>query len=195
MRMILGAALLATTAVASPAFAQSAAGPFAGPRVEGIVGYDNAKIPGPNSDGVVYGGGIGYDIQSGGTVYGVEAELSDSTVDECSPNVIVAGDTLCGQIGRDIYVGARAGAVVGANTLLYAKAGYVNGRVQLDYDDGTAANTTGYETGRNLDGVRVGAGVEHAIGPNSYIKAEYRYSNYEQDIEKHQAVAGFGFRF
>ena len=47
----------------------------------------------------------------------------------------------------------------------------------------------------NADGVRVGAGAEYAIGPNSYVKAEYRYSNYEGGFERHQALAGFGFRF
>ena len=34
-----------------------------------------------------------------------------------------------------------------------------------------------------------------SLGPNSFAKTEYRYSNYEQGFEKHQVVAGFGFRF
>jgi outer membrane immunogenic protein len=33
------------------------------------------------------------------------------------------------------------------------------------------------------------------LGTNSFAKAEYRYSNYEQGVERHQVMGGFGFRF
>ena len=63
----------------------------------------------------------------------------------------------------------------------------------------------------NLDGYRVGAGVEHAMGRKAYVKAEYRYSNYGDarleyangantdnfsvDTDRHQVVIGAGVRF
>lgn len=196
MRKSLLAVLAAGTAVvsAAPASAQEAS-PFSGVRVEGIVGYDTTDTDGDNSDGVVYGAGVGYDFQAGGLVLGVEGEVSDSTVDECFNGVDVAGDELCVQAGRDLYVGGRVGAAVSRNVLLYGKAGYTNGRVALDYEDGTSGTALDFEEGENLDGVRLGAGIELALGPNSYVKAEYRYSNYEQGFDRHQAVAGFGFRF
>lgn len=191
MRKYLFAALLAGT-VAAPAMAQNAA-PFTGPRVEGVVGYDRAAVPGDDSEGVTYGGGIGYDFQVGNMVAGLEAEITDSTTDECTQSYLIAGDELCAQVGRDIYAGGRIGSVVGSNTLLYAKAGYTNARLQTEY---TVPNDSLVdEVGDNLDGVRIGVGVEHAVGPNSFVKAEYRYSNYEQGFEKHQGVVGFGFRF
>ena len=194
MRNFILAALLAGVAT-TPAMAQEAA-PFSGARVEGIVGYDTTDVEGENSDGVAYGVGVGYDFQSrGGAVFGVEAEASDSTVDECVTDVDVVGDELCAQLGRDLYVGGRVGAAVSPNMLVYGKAGYTNARVALDYEDGTAGTTADFEDGRNLDGVRVGAGLEFALGPNSYAKTEYRYSNYEQGFDRHQVVAGFGFRF
>lgn len=193
MRKYVFAALLAGT-IAAPAMAQDAA-PFTGLRAEGIVGYDRTEVPGDDSDGVTYGAGIGYDMQMGGAVVGIEAEASDSTVDECTPDFLIAGDEICAQVGRDLYVGGRVGAVVGSSTLLYAKAGYVNGRLQTEYEDGTTGTTADFESGDNLDGARVGAGAEFALGPNSYAKTEYRYSNYEQGFAKHQVVAGFGFRF
>jgi outer membrane immunogenic protein len=193
MRKYVFAALLAGT-VAAPAMAQDAS-PFTGPRVEGIVGYDRAAVPGEDSDGVTYGAGIGYDFQVGNMVAGLEAEITDSTVDECTQDFTIVGDELCAQVGRDIYAGGRIGSVVGGSTLLYAKAGYTNARLATDYEDGTAATTSDFELGENLDGVRLGVGAEHAIGPNSFVKAEYRYSNYEQDFEKHQGVVGIGFRF
>ena len=193
MRKYLLAALLAGT-FAIPAMAQDTA-PFSGVRVEGIVGYDTTDVEGEGSDGVTYGAQVGYDFQSGGAVFGIEAEASDSTVDECVDDVDVLGDTLCAQAGRDLYVGGRAGAAIGDNVLVYGKAGYTNGRIDLDYEDGTAGTANDFDVGENLDGVRVGGGLEFALGPNSYAKTEYRYSNYEQGFDRHQVVAGFGFRF
>ncbi|MDP8993884.1 MAG: porin family protein, partial [Pseudomonadota bacterium] len=143
---------------------------------------------------ILYGVGAGFDVQSGGVVFGIEGEYSDSTVDECVANVEVTGDEFCAQFGRDLSIGGRIGAAVGTGTLLYAKAGYTNARVEIDYDDptGTALD---FSVGENLDGVRVGGGAEFAIGTNAFAKAEYRYSNYEQGFERHQAVFGFGLRF
>ena len=194
MRNYLLAALLAGVAT-TPAMAQDTA-PFSGPRVEGIVGYDTTDVEGENSDGVAYGVGVGYDFQArGGAVFGVEAEASDSTVDECVNDVDVVGDQLCAKAGRDLYVGGRVGAAVSPNMLVYGKAGYSNARVGLDYEDGTSSDALDFDEGENLDGIRVGAGLEFALGPNSYAKTEYRYSNYEQGFDRHQVVAGFGFRF
>jgi outer membrane immunogenic protein len=71
--------------------------------------------------------------------------------------------------------------------------------------------TTQLDEHFDLDGWRVGAGVEKAFGKNTYGKLEYRYSNYSNgrltfangattsnfdvDTDKHQIVAGFGIRF
>jgi outer membrane immunogenic protein len=184
---------LSATAVASPALAQDAR-TFSGPRIEGIVGYDNARVEGEGADGVNYGIGLGYDIQRGRGVFGIEAEAGDSSADECIQGVTVANDELCAGARRDLYIGGRAGAVVGRNVLLYGKAGYTNARFALDYDDG-GTGVSNFSLRDNLDGVRLGAGVEVALSPNAFVKAEYRYSNYEQGFSRNQGVAGFGFRF
>lgn len=193
MRNLVLAALMAGT-MATPALAQPV-GNFSGLRVEGVVGYDRTDVEDEGSDGVTYGAGVGYDLQTGGMVIGVEGEATDSTVDECVTGVEVTGDELCAQLGRDLYVGGRVGAAINPNVLVYGKAGYTNNRVALTYQDGTLATTPDFERGENLDGLRVGGGLEFALGPNSYAKTEYRYSNYEQGFDKHQVVAGFGFRF
>ena len=186
--------LLRAGAAATPALAQDAA-PFQGARVDGVIGYDRVGVEDEGANGVVYGVGVGYDIQRGRGVFGIEAEVTDSSADECVGEVVIAGDALCASAGRDLYVGARAGAAVTPSLLLYAKAGYSNARVTLDYDDGPGTTVADYRISENLDGVRLGAGAEYAIGPNSYLKAEYRYSNYEQGFDRHQVVGGFGFRF
>ncbi|HKT15978.1 MAG TPA: porin family protein [Allosphingosinicella sp.] len=191
-KLVLIAAM--TAASATPALAQPAA-PFTGPRVEGVVGWDRAGRNGVgNNDGIAYGVGAGYDFQLGGAVVGVEGEAADATTDRCAGGVSVPGDELCFKAKRDLYVGARVGGVIGDRTLLYAKGGYTNARFGLDYDDG-ATGAGNFKSGTNLDGFRVGAGVERGIGRNSFVKAEYRYSNYQQGFDRHQVVTGVGVRF
>ncbi|MGF7150624.1 outer membrane immunogenic protein [Sphingomonas zeicaulis] len=196
MRKFLTAALLAAPAfvgLSAPAFAQESA-PFTGPRVEGIVGWDRAQAEGDHEDGVVYGAVVGYDWQMGGAVVGAELEATDSSADVCARDVSRIGDRLCVGAKRDLYVGARVGTAVTPSTLLYAKAGYTNARFGYDYDDGGNGDLD-YGNGTNLDGVRVGAGVEQKLGPNTFVKGEYRYSNYEAGVSKNQVLAGFGVRF
>lgn len=196
MRKFIVAALLAGSVVATPAMAQEADTSFTGLRIEGLAGYDTTDVEGDGTNGIVYGGAVGYDMQSGSMVFGVEAEATDSTVDECVDGAVIATDTLCADFGRDLYVGGRIGtALGGGRTLLYAKGGYTNARIAIDYEDGTAGTANDFVLGENLDGIRVGAGLEFALGTNAYAKAEYRYSNYEQGFDKHQGVVGFGFRF
>ncbi len=191
MSKYLLAALLAGV-VATPAMAQTA--PFTGARVEGLIGYDSPRVEGDSHGGVVYGARVGYDFRSGGAVFGVDGEVSDSSADDCIGDVTVTGDTLCASAGRDLYAGGRVGAVLGDRALVYGMAGYTNGRFRLAYDDG-ATGANNFRVGRNLDGVRVGAGLQYAIGPNAFVDAEYRYSNYEDGFSRHQVLGGFGVRF
>jgi len=186
------AILAAAAAVAgvSPAMAQQAA-PFTGPRVEGLIGWDRLQNYGHNDD-VMYGIGAGYDMQMGSALVGIEAEANDSNNKDCAGGRTALDPRVCAKAARDLYVGGRVGTVVGGRTLVYAKAGYTNARAKLTSDDGGDQITLAH---RNFDGARVGAGAEYAVGPNSFIKAEYRYSNYEDGLERHQVVGGFGFRF
>lgn len=195
--LILSALVVAGTA--APALAQDAT--FTGPRVEGIVGYDTASDgtdgDAGSSDGVTYGGAIGYDVQLGGAVIGAEAELTGSSVDTRADDLLTPGDRLRVDLGRDIYVGARVGAAITPTTLIYAKGGYTNARVETSYE--TPTTTT--EIHEDMEGFRVGAGAEFKLSSNMYLKGEYRYSNYGKidgydiDIDRHQVVAGVGIRF
>lgn len=168
---------LALMAVATPAMAQD--GTFQGPRVEVVGGWDRAQTQGVGGSGFVYGGGIGYDLQRGKTVFGVDAEVTGSTLDKCEFGV-------CAKAGRDLYAGARIGVAATPNTLVYGKIGYSNGRM-IGY-------TATQRIADNLDGVRLGAGVERSFG-NVYGKVEYRYTNYSQNVERHQVLGGIGYRF
>jgi len=187
--------------LAAPALAQdSGKAPFTGLRVEGLAGYDHLSAgrgDSGSSDGVMYGGAVGYDAQVGGVVLGVDGEIAGSTTDTRTDNLFTAGDRLRVNAGRDLYAGARLGYVVSPRTMLYAKAGYTNARVEEQYN----AGSTRIEDHQDLDGYRLGAGVEYKMGPTTFVKAEYRYSHYgdingyDIDANRHQVVAGVGVRF
>ena len=182
-KYLIAALAVSTAALAAPAMAQDTDRTFSGAHVEALGGWDRVQGEGAHDDGVLYGVGAGYDFRRGNTVFGVEGEATDSTQKESSGG-------LTEHASRDLYVGGRVGAVVGGNNLLYAKAGYTNARY------GVSGTATGVDLAHgNLDGVRVGAGVEHQLSNNMFVKAEYRYSNYEQGVSRNQVVGGVGIRF
>lgn len=186
---------LALTAAATPALAQDTGAPtFTGGHIEAITGVDRVRQNGSGDTGVSYGVAGGYDVQTAsGTLFGIEGEYADATTDNCVRGVIVATDRLCAKAKRDLYAGGRIGFVAGS-TLIYAKTGYTNFRVGASYEDGTAGTVNDFSNSRNLDGVRVGGGLEKNLG-NFSVKAEYRYSNYEDGVSRHQGVIGAGIRF
>lgn len=214
--MLAGASVMA---IATPALAQEES-TFTGPRVEAILGYDITKAGSSVDDdlnadndesmeGLLYGGAIGYDMNLGGLVVGVEGELTDSTAKTKFENGDFEGFGFGNvKAGRDLYVGARLGAVVAPNALLYVKGGYTNARFNIRSSDGTVT----YREKFDSDGWRAGAGAEVALDNNIYTKLEYRYSNYSKaeidfggdlpdsdrfdvDVDRHQIVAGVGVRF
>jgi outer membrane immunogenic protein len=186
------AAVLAAAGVASPVLAEDAEpaadkpAEFTGFKLEGLAGYDT---------GLVYGVGAGYDIQLGRLVLGAEGEVSDSTDKECLTGAFAPGDRFCSRVGRNLYVGGRIGFTVAPRTLLYGKIGYTNQRVAVDYTAGSPPAFASFDAASNLDGIRLGAGLEQKLGRNAYVKGEYRYSDYENGDFRHDGVVGIGFRF
>lgn len=219
--LFLSAASIA--ALSTPVMAQetgATAGTFTGPRVEAIVGYDIGKAGSDvdndinenddqSIDGLLYGVAVGYDFDFGGFVAGVDAEYSDSTAKTESRNGDFE-DLGFGRVetGGDLYLGLRMGTRVGDRGLIYAKGGYTNSSLEGLASDGE----TELNFDVDLDGYRLGAGGEYAISEKSFVKLEYRYSNYSEgeidfegdivdsgrfdlDYDRHQIVAGVGFRF
>ena len=178
------------------------------PNASNFASSDSSISSDNGADGFLYGADLGYDHQMGRFVLGAEGEVSGSTSKTADdPNTTDALGYGRVKAGRDLYAGVRAGYLVGPSTMLYAKGGYTNARLDLTAADGTT--TTGQHF--NLDGYRLGAGVEQAIGSNTYAKLEYRYSNYGNarleyangantdnfnvDTDRHEVVAGVGLRF
>jgi outer membrane immunogenic protein len=221
LNMNKGLALIAAAScvvAAAPVAAQDKG--FSGPWVAGVAGYDvnkqgSSQDSGATPDrhksakGVVYGAAVGYDVDLGNVVVGAEGELTDSTADSKYDNNFVDYGLGRADAGRDIYVGGRVGFKATPKTLVYAKGGYTNARFNYVGTDGTTATNRHLDT----DGWRAGAGVEQKLGPRTFAKVEYRYSNYKKgevdfedpnladssrfniDTDRHQVVASVGVRF
>jgi len=216
MRNILLAALLA--AAAGPAYAQTADSPFTGARVEALLGYDQLRSGNDDDDGIdtsedegdetldgaVYGIGAGFDFDLGGFVAGIEGEFTESSGKQEATETIDVPISARIETGRDLYVGGRVGFVASPNALVYAKGGYTNTSLEAQVSNATSSQ----ELDTDVDGWRLGAGVEYLLGTNAFAKVEYRYSNYNTldfsddgdietdiDLDRHQVVAGVGFRF
>src|SRR5581483_5566145 len=110
MRSLLTLAVIAAATAAVPALAQDPAAEgttsFAGPRIEGLVGWDRLQNHG-HDDGVAYGLGAGYDFQRGTTVFGLEGEVDDSNARRCTGAKTMVDPRICTSANRDLYVGGR----------------------------------------------------------------------------------------
>lgn len=183
-------ALLASAATLSLAASPADAQTF---RAEVHGGWDHAGDDDVDGDGLVYGIGAGVDFQvSPRVIAGLEANLDFSSADECDVNVLAAGDSMCVEARRDISAVGRIGYQTSPNGLVYALAGYTNGRFRIDYEPAAGPAIRGSD---NFDGLRLGAGYQHGFGNGVYTKIEYRYSNYEADVSRHQVIAGLGIAF
>lgn len=203
-------------------------------RIEGRFGWEKADaeavLPNPeddedetgdeflvgnnDDDGVAYGVEIGYDMQIGDSfvvgAYG-GVDLSDSNI--CTG--LVEDDLACTELGRTFTAGVRAGVPIGSNSLIYAKGGYSNGKLDLTYDPDITDNDD-EEPGEiaafseKRDGYHLGAGAEVGITSSIYAKLEYVYTDFgsgsylldeEEEISidvkssSHQALVGLGLRF
>lgn len=150
-------AAAAAVFAATPALASD----FAGPRIEVTAGADDVTA-GVDPTDVTYGVGVGYDLQFGKVVAGVEAGV-DNAFDR-----------------RDIGVGARLGYVINENVLAYGKVGYSDWR---------------QVSGRSIEGLRLGGGLEVNVAGPFYGKVEYRYTDFEGKVGKHGGLVGVGLRF
>lgn len=81
---------------------------------------------------------------------------------------------------REFGASARLGYAPGP-VMVYAEIGYANYRDVFS---------------RELDGLRVGGGLEYNISPNTFVSAEYRYTDFDNSrAGKHAGLVGLGLRF
>ena len=191
---------LPVLAFAAPAQAQDTSG-F---RVEGVVVYDRVKADlGSDPDNfnpqrdrdfdVAFGVGVGYDFLRGaGVNAGVDVEVTESTAKK---TVFLDGVDI-GEVkaGIDLYVGGRVTAPISGNFAIVGKVGYTSLKVGFNSTDDTIADDDGLN--ERLSGIRGAVGVHYKSDEDkTYYGLEYRYSNYEQDVVRHQVGIVVGTRF
>jgi outer membrane immunogenic protein len=180
-KILLATAATAAVFAATPAFAQAAPAAPAGARVELLVGYDRVKALGEHDGGVLFGIGAGYDFAVSPTVsIGADVEATGSTQEE-------SVDGVSENAKRDLYAGGRATFAISDRANVYLKGGYTNARFRVS--DGVDS------LGGNFDGFRVGAGTQYRLAGKTYVGGEYRYSNYEAGLARHQVALTLGTHF
>lgn len=206
------AAAIAATALTAPT-AASAQGGFRADIHAGLdkisthqrtdVGTSGATTR-EKDDGVIYGGEIGYDVDLAGFTLGAYAGLEGSSIKKCSE--VFAEVETCARSGRNITLGARAGFRAMPRMLVYAKGGYSNGQVTLEYiDHVTPANSFGVSD--EMDGWHAGAGIQLDLVNNVYAKLEYVRTDYSDygirqgtatisgGVNRDNVILGVGMRF
>ena len=158
---VIGTTLAALAFVATPAMAND----FAGPRVEVTAGADDVKN-GVDATDITYGAALGFDLQFGKVVAGVDATAA---------NVFDKAD---------LGVGARLGYVLNENVLAFTRVGYTN--LERPAVRGRALE---------LEGLTLGGGLEVNVAGPVYGKIEYRYTDFDAGVGRHGGLVGVGIRF
>lgn len=196
-RPLLGTALLAGITIllgAKPAFC---AEKFNGGYVGGDFGYESSGRT--SKDGWTFGGFAGFNLKATDRiVIGGEVRLADSTIREqlrreTESNVTVA-DT---NIGRSIGVAARLGYIVGERSMIYARAGWEDTRLnavqtRTPKPPTTNPNQVITDFSFNDDTLTLGVGVEHYVTDAISVRLGYDWA---ENFDRHQVRAGIAFNF
>ena len=150
-----------------------------GLRATALTGLERTdSAPGTGAqDGVYYGGQIGYDWDLGGLQAGFEGELGGSS----------ARDPLVNTGARQgLFANAavRVALPVTDRTRVFARGGYAYHEVT--YTSAPKFAGSGYT---------LGGGGELDLGDRLLLRAEYRYSDYGNQVRGQHFVAGRGIRF
>lgn len=132
------------------------------------------------------GGQIGFNLQSGSLIYGMEADLAylgAKKSDSFTSTATVLGTTLTTSATHQVdYLGTvrgRLGVAASDRLMVYATGGLAYGRVKNAASViANAAPDTLYWTGANSStrtGFAAGAGAEYALGDRVSIRGEYLY--------------------
>jgi outer membrane immunogenic protein len=144
-------------------------------------GSDFRRIVGKGDLAGGFGGGqLGYNLQAGSFVYGLETDIQGAGIGGRA-----SGFQTVGVIGRsgtaktdiDFFgtVRGRVGYALG-NTLFYATGGFAYGGVKSDFafEDSTGNNGR-VSNSSTATGWVAGAGAEYKIAPNWSFKGEYQF--------------------
>lgn len=134
-------------------------------------------------DGATVGGTVGFNVQSGAAVFGVEGDLNYSDFHATRP--IFGGDELEGKVQWFGTLRGRLGYAYGALMP------YVTGGLYVQHAVATYSVPALFSVSRsdNSVGWTVGGGVEYALSASWSVKGEYLYARADNTTFK---VNGFG---
>jgi len=132
--------------------------------------FEGARVGGT----VGYADGDGVDAVTYGALLGFDVRAADNVIIGFTGEYGDSADT-----GRDLSLGGRIGGVFGAN-MIYVTGAYTNLQVE--------------DTNFELDGYRVGAGVERSYG-RYFAALEGSYSDYELGVDGSKGQLVVGLRF
>ncbi len=171
--------------------------------------FDNGA-PSDNSDpdGFIVGGHVGYNLQSGSTVFGIEADLEGGNVSGSFTNI--TGMSSHGSVDMDWQGSVRARlGFVHHGALFYATGGWAFGR--FDFGGGPAGDPIPNGYTDTLHGWTIGAGAEWKLTNSITARVEYRYTDFGKasgglapnfasvtmpvELETHAIRSGISFKF
>jgi outer membrane immunogenic protein len=123
--------------------------------------------------GVLGGGQVGYNFQSGPWVFGVEASIAGTDLEGSRrSSVFPASDRYTTEISWLTTVTGRVG-YAWDRWLAYGKGGWAGADIDLDlFDQGTPVRA---RSSTWADGYTLGGGAEYAFGNNFSLGVEYAY--------------------
>jgi outer membrane immunogenic protein len=140
--------------------------------------------------GFIGGGQIGYNVQSGNLVYGLEVDLGDmersASVSYPAHNLAPIYSTKGGLYGD---VTARVGYTFD-KALVYAKGGYAF----LDGENKVSYSNSAYSKKDFVSGWTIGGGVEYMVAPAWSVKAEYQHFAFD-DVNVATPAEGGNVKF
>jgi outer membrane immunogenic protein len=173
------------------------------------------------ASGLIAGVQLGYNVQRGNFVFGVEADLGYLNLDgstsaelpkarDVPENELHAKYSLEGGLYGDLT--ARVGYATG-RTLLYAKGGaaFLNAKMNADYVGANCTTTYGcfgknqprvanpsefsFESDETLFGWTFGVGVEYALTPSLSLKLEYQHFDFGSMANSYGATDTFACKY
>lgn len=207
-KAILGAALLAGTALSTPAFAYEESNSFEGFYIGAQAGYGmtdmevndrnggNLLNGNMHADGILGGVFAGYGFMSDRVYFGLEADFEYSDVDQ---KMTYDGDSFRAEKEYGFSVSGRLGYEIVDNAMVYFRLGY-NGS-EYEFKEVSGGVTTKKDD--FLNGFELGLGAEMMIHDNVTMRLEYKHTFFEDmsknnvklEPSENKVVLGFAFIF
>jgi outer membrane immunogenic protein len=165
-----------------------------GHRSDGLRAYsadrvDEFKFRGDSFD---YGVFAGYDMRMGDFVVGAEAGIGSGGT---AMHEDIFGTHASIEPQWNFEGTVRAGYVLGERTLAYARAGYGAERLEFRTTETLGGEAFDLSDRRWSDGLVVGGGIEYSLTPQTTLRGDYRYKDFDGWFKTQQLLLGASYRF